>query len=464
MTFSTTIQQTKSENQNPLYRQVANYPLVNALLDRRSRRFGKGMYLNGGAFEYRSPHAPEPLSLEEEAALAFAACGITGGIAGELPHDTGTTPEAGTGYVLAHLAGRTVGSPDSVHAVSMFVLNDEGTWMLKRPQDHPRSAIAGLAAEGRAHRFVELYEKNRVRIADRRVDVPREAQVLMPFNKWSANVPGSTYYLPVAELTSLYIWLMLMLFDEDMACCLIDEKNGFRPAGVAKFMKSNGGHLHADPSKGRYLITVGYIESYLSELASVELGMMLQNVALMGEALGVGGFTHFAGHPFKWLQTLGFRMLVLPFTRTVGAGRVVRAAAKLLGREQPYPTALGLEKNGEVLLKPYCPPYYKNMEEAVLALVDHKYKAGEGVYRDGRGSDQWRDAAAVQAKIPRYSDRAIAATIAYCEYIYKRYGRLPAAYGAFHTVVAHQAHRLDKTFYDHFFQPGMLTDLHRRHA
>ena len=55
--------------------------------------------------------------------------------------------------------------------------------------------------------------------------------------------------------------------------------------------------------------------------------------------------------------------------------------------------------------------------------------------------------------IPRYSDRAIAATIAYCEYVYRRYGRFPAYSGPFRTILAYQAHHLDFDFYDAFYKP-----------
>lgn len=444
-----------------LGQRVASYPLLKALVERRSRRFGKGMHLNGGPLEYASQERPEPLTFEEEAALGFAACGITGSITAELPYQTGSVPEAGTGNVFTNLIGRTVGSADSIHSVIVFVINDNGTWMLKRPQDYPRTDIAGLAAAARDYKLTELYEKSRVRIADHRLDAPRHTQVLMPFNKWAANMPGTTYYVPVNELTAFYINIMLMLFSEDLACFLIDDRNHFQPAGVGKFARSKGGHLYDDPRTGRYLLPVGYVETVLAELTAIEQGMALQNLALMAEALGVGGYSHFAAHPFMWLQTLGFRMEVLPFTRTAGAGKLMQMAAKLLNKEQPFPTAVGLEKDGEILVKPFCPPYYRNMEEAVLAFVDYKYAAGAGIYRDGGATTAWRDGAKVQAGIPKYSDQAIAATIAYCDYIYRRYGRFPAAYGAFKTVLAYQAHRLDTAFYDRFYHPEILTPLHR---
>ena len=34
--------------------------------------------------------------------------------------------------------------------------------------------------------------------------------------------------------------------------------------------------------------------------------MMLQNLALMVQALGLGGFPHWAAHPFGWFQALEF--------------------------------------------------------------------------------------------------------------------------------------------------------------
>lgn len=53
----------------------------------------------------------------------------------------------------------------------------------------------------------------------------------------------------------------------------------------------------------------------------------------------------------------------------------------------------------------------------------------------------------VQAAIPRCSDKAVEATIAGCDYVYETYGRFPACGGAFRTLLAYQAHRLDQAFY-----------------
>lgn len=441
---------------------VARYPLLDALLDRRSQRFGQGRTLNGGPLAYTSDHSPQPLSLAEEAALAFAACGITGYALAELPYQTGTVPEAGGGHIMTHFIGRTVASGDAMHAVTLFVINDDGAWLLKRPQDYPHGEIAPMIQAARGHQFVDLYDKHRVRLATNRLDVPRALPFVPTFNKWVANLPGSTYFLPVAECSALYINILLSAFDTEFSYCVIDERNRFQPAGIARFTRSRGGPLHDDPRAGR-LATVSFLETWVYEFAAIEQGAMLQNLALMTQALGLGGFPHFAAHPFIWFQTLGFRMQEPRFSRTIGAGPLMTTLLRALHKDIRVPTAVGLERDGAVLLKPFCPPYYRSMKEAVLAFVDYKYAQGAGTFRDGGAATGWQDGAQVQRGIPRYSETAIAATIAYCEYVYGRYGRFPAHSGPFRTVDAYQAHHLDVDFYDRFYRHEALSATQRRH-
>src|ERR1041385_1992046 len=78
---------------------IWSFPLFEALLRRRSRRFALGMRMNGGPLAYESRAKPVPLSLEEEAALAFAGAGITGITLGELPY-TGDRPGTGGGAII----------------------------------------------------------------------------------------------------------------------------------------------------------------------------------------------------------------------------------------------------------------------------------------------------------------------------------------------------------------------------
>src|SRR5437879_2021423 len=67
-----------NSTQTPPGVRLNSIPLLTALRNRRSRRFGLGMKIPGGPLTYESRHAPRPLSEDEEAALVFAACGLTG--------------------------------------------------------------------------------------------------------------------------------------------------------------------------------------------------------------------------------------------------------------------------------------------------------------------------------------------------------------------------------------------------
>lgn len=437
---------------------VRSYSLMDALLNRRSRRFAAGMKLNGGPLAYESTRKAQPLTIEEEAALAFAACGVTGPALAELPYESGNLPNAAGGNIMKQFAARTSPSADALHTVTVFVINDGGVWMLKRPQDFPCTELAGLAKDAREHKLVELYERSRVRISEKRVDVPRELPFTLPFNKWSANVPGTTYFIAVNELTALYINVVLSALSDDFKYFIVDERNGFRPAGIGQFARSKGGPLHDDPRDGRFM-TVGFLESWLFEMAAVEQGAIIQNLGLMSQAMGLGGFPHFAAHPFAWPQALGFRMEEPMLSRVIGAGAVTRAAMRLLKKDIPLPTGVGLERDGKVLIKPYCPPYYGSMKAAVLDLVETKFARGKGAFRDGGESTGFLDPQKVLQGIPEYPGVAVEATIAYCEYVFNRYGRFPAACGPFRTVLAYQAHRLDPDFYRKFYRPEVAAGI-----
>jgi hypothetical protein len=412
------------------------------------------MILDGGPLSYASEQPQVPLTVHEQAALAFAACGITGHALAELPYADGVEPETGGGNIMMHLVGRTAASGDASHADTVFVIDDDGAWLLRRPQDHPPPHIAELITLAQEAKLTELYERSRVRVADVRVDIPHDVSYMLSLNKWSANRPGTTYFLPIAELTAFYINIVLILFDEDFSYFVLDDRNWFRPAGIGRFARSKGGRLVDDPKLGR-IMTVSMLETLLLEFAAVEQGGIVQNLGLMTQALGLGGFAHFAAHPWIWERELGFEMVQVPDTRILGMNLLLRLGARLLGREIQVPTPVGLERDEEILIRPYCPPYYPTMRDAVLAFVESKY-GREGIFRSAASTGAWRDPEAVRAGIPRYTDAAVEAAIAYCSYVYERYGRFPAVSGPFRTTLAYQASRLDPAFYERFYEPGVL--------
>ncbi|MBI5949870.1 MAG: hypothetical protein HY875_17170 [Chloroflexi bacterium] len=441
---------------------AATYPFVSALTQRRSRRFAKGMTLNGGPLAYTSTEPPEPLTDAEEAALAFAAVGITGYALGELAYDTGNVPDAGSGNVMSQFYARTAASGDSIHADSLFVMNDTGTWLVRRPRELSPEECARMAADAASGDILSFYGEARVQISDTRIDVERAIPFVPAFNNYSANRPGTTYFLPVHHMSAFYINVLLTAFNEEFGYYLVDDTSRFQPAGVKRFARSKGGHLYDSPAAGR-TIPIGVLDTWMHEFAAIEQGAILQNLGLMTQALGLGGFAHFAHHPDAWFKALNFRMQHDTFTKSVGMSAPMRLLVKLMRRDMDVVVPVGLEKGGEVLLRPFAPPYYKNMEEAVLAYVDWKY-GPHGTLKDIGGRSAFKDPAGVAAGIPRCSEKALAATIAYCTYVYERFGRFPATNGPFRTVLAYQAHHLDPAFYARFYKEDALSETQRAHS
>ncbi len=430
--------------------------LLDTLLNRRSRRFGLGMRIPDGPFTYASQQASVPLSEGEEAALAFAGCGVTGYALADLSYGVGQG-----GQMLAGLLGRTISSADAINTVSLFVTNDHGTWLVKRPQDFSPAEYPALVELAHAGQLLELYRRSRVQVSDRRAAPPVVPGINFNINKWSLYTPGGTYLVPVNELTALYINALLESFDEQMGLFIIDERAGFQPAGIARFGRSRGGTLQDDFNGGR-VGTIQVLENALMEAAAIEQGMLLQNIGLMAQALGLGGYPNFAPHPAAWFEALGFRMGHQPATRYLGAPRLFSFLLGVLGKDRAVPYPLGMEANGEILLKSYCPPYYPTMTAAVHALVDFKF-GPRGVFRGGVMTSSWQDPAGAAARIPAPSEQAVAATAAYCEYIYKRYGRFPAYSPPFRTVMGYQAVHVDVEFYERFYKPDALSHTQRDH-
>lgn len=436
--------------------QALRYSLLDALRGRRSRRFGLGMELPAGPLTYLSQRGPIALTESEEALLAFAACGITGRALADLAYHPGHG-----GTILLGLGGRTVASGDAVHAVAVAVVNDHASYLLKRPQDYTAAEIdelARLAADGS---FEALYRRNRVQIHAGRLAPP----VMPPFNvntnRWSLHASGSTYFLPINELTQLYINALLELFDEAAGAFILDERANYRPAGLGRFARSKGGHLTDDPRSGM-ISTIQRVEGCVTEVLAVEQGMMLQNLGLMTQALGLGGFPHFALHESAWFEALGFEMAEMAASRYLGLHPLLGKVLDWWGRHPWVRYPLGLQRDGIPLLTSYCPPYYPSMEAAVRAVVDLKM-GPRGIFRGGASDGAWRDPAAVAAGVPALSEAAIAATVAYCTYVYERYGRFPAYLPPWRTVLGYQAMHADVDFYEHFYRPDALTETQREH-
>lgn len=444
---------------------LTDYPLLDALLERRSRRFSTGMEIEAGPTAYTSDQKPQPLTETEQAVLTFAACGITGPALADWSYAS----NAG-GNMMARFAGRTISSPDAIQTMAMVVMDDEATWLARRPQDMTRNELADVITLTQDGEFLEAWRTMRVKIADGRRAPPVEPPFNLVPNRWSLYAEGTTYFLPIIENTYSFINALLELLSRREGFFVVDERRMFRPAGLSDFAQSNGGHLNDDLDAGK-TIPLGQLERLGGEMHAIEEGMSLQNLGLTCQAMGLSGFPHYSMHDEAWFQELGFRMGEMPLTDFMAVPRVPSTILKLKGENPTMSYPLGLEHDGEILLQSYCPPYFDSMEDAVRAVVADKfgqggtYRGGDsGVYTDPDLDSGWKDPDEITSEVPEIGEPAINATVALCEYVWDRYGRFPATTPAFHTLMGFQAGHADEGFYDRYYRQGSLSVTHRKHA
>src|SRR5262249_32466970 len=157
-------------------------------------------------------------------------------------------------------------------------------------------------------------------------------------------------------------------------------------------------------------------------------------------------------HEYSWFKAAGFRMQSMSASRYAGAPRILTALAKMTGLDPLLQYPVGLEKDGRVLMKPFCPPYYKSMEDAVRAFAQTKFGT-DGSYGGGAQQSSWRDAASCAVKIPAPSEAGVEAAIGYCDYVFPHSGRFPAYTAPFRTIIGFQVCRVDVDFYARFYDP-----------
>ncbi|MGH9423091.1 MAG: hypothetical protein ACRD3J_24150, partial [Thermoanaerobaculia bacterium] len=398
------------------------YPLVSAILNRRTRRIGKGIRsVPARSLSYTSTEKPQPLTPLEEALLIF-----TTGITGVTMHDMPFQRPDGQDITLTlylNLPGRGASSPDNVQMTRFFMINDEGTYFLRKPElENPRQFWEGGVTP---EKIIELAERCKVQVLDHRLEYStRDFPIYMGTNQYLSNLPGSTILVPVLDLSQYYINVLLYLVGQEaqgFRATWIDDWRFYRTAGVKKWEKN--GFLSSQKTYPPFAL--GWLGTFRGH---IEADLLIQNVLLMIQAMGLGGWIH-ASFP-------GPILLGSPETAQYGPGLGFRFHKPkktllrcLLKPVTPLPAWLPNPVGLDGLMEGYCPPYHKDMSAAVDAVVKLKEERPNGVYRDPKyfneifnkpyGKEFLRE-------VPRDAPDVIAVVKDICNYIYDTYDRFPA--------------------------------------
>ncbi|MFE4258803.1 hypothetical protein [Streptomyces sp. NPDC056883] len=440
---------------------LVNRPLLTSIWRRRTHRVSRGSSVEAGSMSWVSTAPRAPLTeLEEAVLIAITGCsGLT------MPDRPFADPRDGKPIMAKpnlNMTGRTAGSPDNAQGTHFFLINDTGTYFLRNLPPAPEGGATALDAETLCARAAEA----KVRLLDHRIDVPegkRDFPAYLDSNRFLSNLPGTTLLFPVVDLSRQYIngLMYLLTQPEGARPAIVDDRNLYRSAGVRTWVKS--GFLNEDIK-----LPLGFIWAMRTQ---IEADLLLQNLMLTADAMGLGAWIHASIAPSVLLGDPKFRSAygpMLDFDWTVPRWR----PADLLRWQVPLPryadlraTAVGLRHNGEHLIKAMCPPNYDTMSEAVDAVVAGKFgPAGiysdEGlfarIYRGDFGRQYLHEAS-------DYSADVIACTRDICTYIYETHGRFPAHCDTIHVPgVWLQAHHLENAYYERYFHDG-LTEAHRTH-
>ena len=412
---------------------LAGFSLLEALFGRRSRRFGAGMTIPDGPLAYQSTLPAQPLSLTERDLLIAAGVGISGWNFA-IPYTEAGTPDSGCNYTVRPL-GRTFPSGAATHGSELLVIDDTGTYFT-RTRDLDPSRMQEYTQADDLLRIAGSLNTHLHRISDQRLDIPREFPHLVSHNRWVANRPGSTLFVPVGDqVESLLNQLWIRIGEGVM---IVDHVSG-RPLGDPEPLLMRGGLI-----AGRSA-SLALIEGNSRVSVTAELAIVCYNIQLMLQALGLGGWLFSGINPISLLG--GFAQ-----SGVKGAG--FRFAPGTAGRPA---SPIGLDG----VFEPLVPPYVKDMREAVHRFAERKF-GPLGNHSANRPS-AFRDPPAMARAVDRLDDDQIAYMGSVADDVLRTHGRFPATIPGVAVTTYTQAHHIDPAFYDRFYKDGAYLGTHARH-
>lgn len=410
--------------------EATEFPLIEAIHGRRSRRFARGASIPDGPLAYTSKHAPAPLS-EMEQLLLLTTVGGNTGWSNLIPNNRFYLPKI-PNYAGA-AGGRTFPSAAGFHTTEIFYTDDNGSYFFPT---RDMAATTAKSAEGATdlNAYLDEHKARIVKLSDGRLKTPASPLHMEMHNEWCANVPGSTLVIPVADVAQHMILVMCYLVQN--GACIYDDVNNQPIPGLEKF-------------KNLVDIENPYPLSYLEQLGLTEVTVELSTAcyagALMLQALGLGGWMYEGINPFSVLGASGDPDVPgLGFRFDMHDG-------------QPLPNITGLEG----VFEGHCPPHFKDMRAAVESVVSRKFGTGGPFNPETDGP--YKQNAKIRGSAAAIGDEFVDCVTAMAQYVHDKFGRFPATVPSIFTLMYLQAHQLDTEFYDTHFTSGAYLRTHADH-
>jgi hypothetical protein len=410
--------------------ETANFPLIDAIHGRRSRRFAKGASIPDGPLAYTSKQATAPLTELQQMLLLTTVAGNTGW-SNLIPYNRHYLPN--TPNYAGAAGGRTFPSAAGFHTSEIFYTDDNGVYFMPT-RDMPATTARLDNGETDLDAYLKQHKSRIVKLADSRLHTPRSPEHMEMHNEWCANVPGSTLIIPVADLAQHMILALCYLVQN--GACVYDDVHKNPVPGIDKFKNLVDVE---NPFPLSYIEQLGLTE------VTVETSTACYAGALMLQAMGLGGWMYEGINPFSVLGASGDPAVPgLGFKHSTPKG-------------QPLPHVTGLEG----VFEGHCPPHFTNMRAAVEAVVKRKY-GPDGPF-NAKTDGPYKNTAMVRGSAAQMNDEFVACVSTMAQYIYDKFGRFPATVPAIFVLMYLQAHPLDTDYYDEHFGTGAYLSTHADH-
>ncbi len=409
--------------------ELLQFPFVDALFGRRSRRFFRGAEIPDGTLAYKSRHAAMPLS-DLERMLILTACGGNTGWHHSITRHERYAPHL-SNYPGA-AGGRTFPSAAGFHTSELFFTDDGGTYIFET-RDAP--AMGERDSEGR-HSLVDLVKAHESRIrklSDKRISIPPREPYMEGHNTWVANRPGSLLVIPVGDVAQHA--LANLCFFAQNGYCIYDDVNRRRIPGLEKF---------ADIVDVENPLPLTFLDQYSHTECTAELSTAAYAGMLMQQAMGLGG----------WMFNGIDRLTMLGASDDPQAGLGFRYDADERWA-LPNPTGLAGVFEG------HCPPHYPNMRAALDHFCERKFGPGGPFHPDTPGP--WKDSRKVRSSAQVHDEHFRECVALQAQYAYDTFGKFPATVPTIFILMYLQTHHLDLEYYDALFQPGAYLYTHTEH-
>src|SRR5688500_3871476 len=410
-------------------RELAAFPLLEALYGRRSRRFALGAEIPDGPLAYRSRHEPLPLT-ELERMLVLSGMGGTTGWHYAITRHARYAPHLSNYSAAA--AGRTFPSAAGFHTAELFFTDDSGVYFF--PTRDAGALVDPATDEASPALMVERHRERLRKLADGRLNLPAEEPYLEGHNTWCANVPGSLLVIPVADIAQ-HLMAILCFFVQN-GYAIYDDVNDRKIPGLESF----AGLVDVEEP-----FPHTYTEQYALTEATAELATCCYAGVLMLQAMGLGGWMFDGIDRFSMLGASG--------------NPEVPGLGFRYDEDERWATPNPTGREG--VFEAYCPPHHADMAAAMEAFAERKFGAGGPFNRDPPGD--WRDRTGYHGSAHVHDDEFNACVSVQAQYILDTFGKFPGTVPTVFIMNYVQAQHIDLDFYDRFFKPGAYLRTHAEH-